>query len=421
VLDHARLAEIWPAEQRWLRPHLLRLMERFDLSFRLEDDRRSLVAQLVPAAPPPLPWTAASPCPPGARQRHREFQLAEPVPGLMAALTVRLHGSGVGLHWRHGVFLRHPNARYDSSALLSLHDGDRLRLEVRAPAPDLFFHMLLGAVEAYFERRWPGLRVEQFLPCPSCAGRFPLERLQAAHGTVQCSTCFRRHDVADLLHGGGPDPGDLGRRLADLQSGLDRLDERLETMQTESAHALRLLLAFVTTEITDCPRLFTLTRHAPTGLAKVKVHQEHYRLTLWCEEPDRCHPWPASSVTFDQTRQWVARMARYTRPVYTLLRSTVPLAGAVVGLLIQDQQTLATANKELDLVKALLVDLPPDVQHGPPVPAGGAHLREVRDFLAERCGPYFGGLSRVAAPTGEYLWICPEHRTRYEPGLPLVD
>jgi hypothetical protein len=52
VLDHARLKDIWrdkdggyPARYH---PYFLRLMEKFDISYRLDDDQtRSLVAQLV--------------------------------------------------------------------------------------------------------------------------------------------------------------------------------------------------------------------------------------------------------------------------------------------------------------------------------------------------------------------------------------
>jgi internalin A len=61
VLDHKRLKAIWetrdggyPARYH---PYFLRLMEKFDISYRLEDDEsHSLVPQLVPHQHPTLPW-----------------------------------------------------------------------------------------------------------------------------------------------------------------------------------------------------------------------------------------------------------------------------------------------------------------------------------------------------------------------------
>lgn len=125
-------------------------------------------------------------------------RLTEPVNGLISALTVRLHYATTGLHWRYGMFLCHPSARYASDALLKLWAGNELTIEVRAPAPELFFHMLLGGIDAYFTRRWPGLRTERDVPCPTgtasdrvCPGRFPFDglldqRRQGADTSVRC-------------------------------------------------------------------------------------------------------------------------------------------------------------------------------------------------------------------------------------------
>ena len=51
ILDHTRLRYIWQSEAGYpVRYHryFLRLMEKFDISYRLEDEQRSLIAQLVP-------------------------------------------------------------------------------------------------------------------------------------------------------------------------------------------------------------------------------------------------------------------------------------------------------------------------------------------------------------------------------------
>jgi len=88
ILDHARLAEIWqnrqdgPAYAARYYPYFLRLMEKFDVSYRLEDDEyRSLVAQLVPHERPDLPWDPRTPPPDGIRSLALVCQLSESVPG----------------------------------------------------------------------------------------------------------------------------------------------------------------------------------------------------------------------------------------------------------------------------------------------------------------------------------------------------
>ena len=127
VLDHAHLKEIWqdrPAGSSYparYHPYFLRLMEKFDVSYRLADNEyRSLVAQLVPRDRPELPWDLFTPPYNGVRSIVMVCRLSEPVPGLMAWLTVRHHHASTGKHWRTGVFLRDPIAAYSSEALMEL-------------------------------------------------------------------------------------------------------------------------------------------------------------------------------------------------------------------------------------------------------------------------------------------------------------
>ena len=189
VLDHARLKEIWqgpddgyPAQYH---PYFLRLMEKFDISYRLNsDDNHSLVSQLVPHQRPPLRWSHGSAVTAGNRSLSLKCQLSEPVSGLVPWLIVRHHRASTGNHWRRGVFLRHPIDAYNSEALLELVRDDQLALEVRAPSPDLFFNVLRDSIEDLITRRWPGLKYQLFIPCPGladdgapCPGQFRLDGL----------------------------------------------------------------------------------------------------------------------------------------------------------------------------------------------------------------------------------------------------
>ncbi len=217
VLDHPRLRQIWhhPAggyDPRY-HPYFLRLMEKFDISYRLEDDEtRSLVTQLVPHRRPTLPWQPGTPPPTGIRALILICRLAEPARGLIPWLTARHHRASTGRHWRRGVFLCHPIAAYASEALLELRGSSELTVEVRAPSPDLYFNVLRDSIEDLITRRWPGLDYHLFIPCPGrngsrCPGHFRLDgllrilRCHAGQTNVPCMDCGQAHEISSLLTG----------------------------------------------------------------------------------------------------------------------------------------------------------------------------------------------------------------------------
>ena len=48
-------------------------------------------------------------------------------------------------------------------------------------------------------------------------------------------------------------------------------------------------------------------------------------------------------------------------------------------------------------------------------------LRAIRAVLFQLDGMRaLGGLRRVQAPSGDFLWVCADHFTEYDPGLPRV-
>jgi internalin A len=183
-VDHARLRQIWGDRAGYEprhHPYFLRLMEKFDISYRIEgDEGHSLVTQLLPLQRPPLPWQHDSEPPAGTRALTLLCRMTEPAPGLIAWLTVRHHLDSAGIHWRRGVFLRHRIAAYHSEALIELRSSAELSLQVRAPSPDLYFNELRASIEYLITLRWPGLGYRLYIPCPGttadgspCPGTFP--------------------------------------------------------------------------------------------------------------------------------------------------------------------------------------------------------------------------------------------------------
>jgi internalin A len=451
ILEHARLAAIWqnrqdgPVFPARYHPYFLRLMEKFDVSYRLEGEYRSLVAQLVPRERPDLAWDTSTPLPGGIRSLALVCQLSEPVPGLIAWLTVRHHHASIGKHWRGGVFLRHPIATYASEALIELRGSDQLAVDVRAPSPDHFFNVLWGDIERLITRRWPGLEYTLFVPCPTrntdglrCPGRFPLRFLlgsrEQGRTRTPCQQCLADWDIPELLTGFAqpvlplqPQLQRLEDQLADVASGVNRL----ETIAAESADSMRRILKVVSSEITDCPRLFTLTPERPVLTRRLRFHQQHYRLILWCEHPDHWHSWPAASYSLEKPKGWLITIAPYATLVFKALQLVVPIAASAAEVALPARQ-FEDAKRQLELMKTLIAALPtqkiedqlefvdPDSADWLTWAAGEA-ARGLREVLFEHDRmKAFGGLRHVISPSGEILWVCAVHYRHYDPGLPSI-
>jgi GTPase SAR1 family protein len=451
VLDHARLKDIWqdrkdgPAYPARYHRYFLRLMEKFDISYRLdEDELHSIVAQLVPHERPVLPWSPETQAPAGIRALAMVCRLSEPAPGLISWMTVRHHRASTGRHWRRGIFLKHPIAAYASEAILELRNPNELVIEVRAPSPDLFFNVLRYSVEDLITRRWPGLTYELLIPCPGdegqtagCSGSFPVDGLMRLreHGltTVPCMKCAHEYEISLLLTGFAVPSQTLDVELGNMQDQLARIEggvARAEHHAATTAESVRRVLRVVSAEVTDCPRLFTLIPDPAKG-KRIRIFQHHYRLTLWCEHPGYWHPWPSASYELAPPRDWFVKISPYATLIFKTLQLVVPLAGSAAELLLTPDQ-YARAQGDLQLMSTLVADLPaksqPKTSSTPMVDAmgqltaaEGQALRMLRTILFENDQiRAFGGMRRVQAPSGDFLWICNEHYHEYDPGLPTI-
>jgi len=256
-----------------------------------------------------------------------------------------------------------------------------------------------------------------------------------------CLSCGRYFEVTQLLTGFSDPPRSPSQQgvvltadqLRDIvAAGISPLDQRIRDLQAaaaSNAYGMRRLLALASSEITDCPRLFTLVSVLPQGMGKLKPHQRHFRLTLWCEHPGHLHPCMKGSYNFDRPADWVRKVSRYARPILVLLRTAVPLVGALADIM-PDSKQLALAGSELARMQELLDEFPELPEDGPDwtaaenaklTPAGGAYLRGIRHLLNEIDGfRSYGSLERVQAPSGEILWVCEQHVAAYNPGLPAI-
>ncbi|MGH8884195.1 MAG: COR domain-containing protein [Egibacteraceae bacterium] len=429
VLDHARLKDIWQRPQvnyaSEYHPYFLRLMEKFDVSHRLPEEHKSLVGQLVPYEQPKLPWHDPGEAP-DTRTLRLVCRMADVAPGLVAWLTVRNHRFSTGLHWRRGVLLAHKG--FSSEALFALLDNEQsLTLTVRAPSPGYFFGILVDGLEHLVNRRWPGLSYELLVPCPTrssggtyCTGQFELQTLMRRGkrdgAQIDCRVCDHLYDIALLLTGfAGPTlQQQVDEILQKLRDGVDDIGRYTASI----ANQVRRILRVVSTEVTDCPRLFTLAR-TESAWSKIRFWEHQYQLTLWCEQPENEHAWDRATYDITCPKEWFDRAAPYLRLVSKTLHLVVPVASVVwsdaerVNHGIEFMSTLAELSQEN-------IRAEPATQPASGLTiAEGAGLREFRALLLERDpSRSFGGLRRVQNPSGDFLWICDDHYPEHHPGLP---
>ncbi len=377
-LDHERVREIWSDRDDGFSPryhrYFLRLMEKFDISYRTgEPETQSLVAQLVPFKRPALPWDSRPQPRSGIRSLTLVCHLAEPAPGLIPWLTIRHYRDATGAHWRHGVFLRHRTQAYKSEALLELRSDTELEAQVRAPSPDMYFNVLRDSIEDLIAKRWPGLEYWLAIPCPGrtspgtrCPGSFRIDglirHLDKGRETVTCMSCDEAPDISALLTG-------FSAQSVPLTAELERMNDQLAAITSgvagvrdqaaQIADTVRRVHRVVSTEVTDCPRLFTLlpARAGSPVTARARVHEDHYRLTLWCEHPGDEHPWEPATYALHVPKEWFTRIAPYARLVCQTLQLIVPLAGAVATAAVPAVQRTSTQD-DLKVMTTLIDDLP---------------------------------------------------------------
>jgi GTPase SAR1 family protein len=456
VLDHGRLKDIWreredrPAYPARYHPYFLRLMEKFDISYRLDgDESHSLVAQLVPHNRPALPWQAGEELESGKRRLALICRLEEPAPGLIPWLTVRHYRASTGMSWRRGVFLRYPIVAYASEALLELHGSRTLAVEVRAPSPDFYFSILRDSIEDLITRRWPGLKYEFLIPCPylapdgsRCAGMFPLDgllRIREGDQTtsVQCLVCTEFHQISFRLTGFAAPEQPLVATMAQIRDQMTQMRDEINAgfkqmayQGADIARTVRQVQRAASQEVTDCPHIFTLVPGRSNVSKLLHIHQNHFRLTLWCEYPGYMHPWDPASYDIDPPKEWFTRIMPYAKVIVTMLQLAVPAAGTIGTLLPREQLELAREYVDVmnTFVDELSAETNPDVAGvslsqaaGRLNMAEGRALRALRTVVFEHDRLHgFGGLRRVRAESGDFLWVCEDHYTSYDPGLPAI-
>jgi GTPase SAR1 family protein len=464
VLTRECMEKIWKSLRKNMREHFLRLMEKFDLSYRtLEDRDISIVVERLPWEPPAYEeaWQAIGSLP-NCKQVAMKFQFGSTLPaGLPTWFIARAHRFTTHTHWRQGALFADDQTREHLALVQADAHERRIRLTVRGPAPHNFFALLRDGLDMTIAR-FPGLPVQRLVPCPGhngepCPHEFDFANLDRAIKRekpveeLQCPVGLEMVSVAGLLfgiHWGAQDR--VLNRIDELQEtaggwhheSMTELRELRELAHREFLSAFRRDQANIDTQ---CPNVFILTSSGSGALLQTlsgakgrtmwaewgeKLAGSKLDLQLCCQMPGAWHP-AGKPYPIRVTAEWLQPLVPYLRRLVSVLKYAVPLAGpaaAMVGPgLGLAAEGLENFKNDVEFTKALVEKLPDSdefifsrgearrAELAGAMPAEGAELRALRHLLDQLDSSHtWGGLSQVWTPEGHCLWLCKEHAAAFE-------
>lgn len=414
LVSFARLGRLWndsSREEEFRYPaklHLIfrRLMERFDLSYRVaslqekdESDGTSLIAQLVPDVRPDeqdmhRAWSSALPV--GDEQQVQICRIVDDkgqsatAEGLFYQLIVRLHKFSLGrvnyeesVHWQRGLVL---DDDYNGRALLE-HVGNDIRITVRAAYPERFLSALTYEVKWLVENFWEGLRCEVMVPCiKPCGQRAPgtglfevqklIESKRRKRAEYPCPVCNEWQMIDHLLRNAPavrPNATlELFTEFADVKKELfvvrrqliaqhgetlgrfDSLDVGTQRILSKVDDSFNTMLQTMLDEAKDGPRLFSFQPIDSGFLDLPSWMGKKFRVTLWCEHSRL--PLPALSgekskdgvYDLELPRDWFVKAAPWLKLISGTLSLVLPVASSTIKVAVDDA-VYKSFEKELDL------------------------------------------------------------------------
>ena len=468
VLTTDCLNKIWPGMASGLREHLLAVMEKFDLAYRIPDDprQRSVVVERLPVDRPQLDdkWPALV----EKRQLRLRYKLGALHPGIPTWFIARCHRFTLGCHWLKGVLFEGKETAPETMALIEA-DEDRKTVEftVRGYVPDFFLPLLRDGFEHTVRRIYPGMDMEPWVPCPHCESTQRQRPGEARIGALEerirpkeqgrepkhrweCPECGKEHEIDVLLKAIHPEPA---REIKLIEAVIVRTvaasEQRVTEVVKDEGAAIRLAMAAMfqafwndltlqfirewnkaqEAEEQSCPNFFAMYPVDGATLTKSKKLQ----IVLYCMEPGCCHAhMPDGIAHFQPTKESIKTVAKYVYPVAkiahaicTPLKSTAALLAGGTDSSVKhafDSYKLMLGTeglaKELeDQTGPQAVEAPDEVTSdvSPSERGKPGRLGELATFLKGLTfkGGEFGGLKRVRTPENHSIWVCPAHALKY--------
>jgi hypothetical protein len=410
LVDFEHLGELWsnppfPGEagyKKELHPIFLKLMERFDLSYRVVLDpakpsNTSLIAQLVRDTRPELPNWGEQP-EAGDRQQVQICRIVDDrgqlavAEGLFYQLIVRLHKYSLGrcnyeksIHWQRGLMLDND---YNGRALLEYVNTD-VKITVRAAYPERFLSYLTEEIKWLVKDKWKGLQPNLMVPCIAPCGKnspgnalFEVEKLikskKKNHDQHQChiSGCDEWQNI-DLLLNNAPTTQPPSQEIGIQQfrnSVEDKLkiihedlvifdrrgEERFQSLSQDQRSILSKadeefasLMQMLTDEAKDGPRLFSFKLIKTGFFDRPEWISKKIQITLWCEHSrlplPALNPNEKKKVVYELElpRKWFIKAAPYLKILTGTLSLVLPVAASAPKLML-DEATYKGIQEELD-------------------------------------------------------------------------
>ena len=446
IFTSTHMRELWADLTPTMQDHFLRMMERFDLSYRtLQNKEISLVVERLPLDPPDYvpQWDAireTEPC----REISMRFKLNTIPPGIPTWFIARSHRFTTHTHWRNGaLFIDSPERQH--LALVQAFPHERyLQLAVRGPFPHNFFALLKDGIEVTL-RRFPGLKIERMIPCQGhnhepCSHEFNYAHLQRAIEKdppvqqIQCPVYFENVSVSGLLFGLDWHMQEaVLARIDDLEvtvvkalvKGRDKILAELKGLRALAQREFTNIYRREQSKIdSHCPNVFVLRPHGASGWGET-VFGQKIDLQLYCQAPGCWHPTQEGGLyQIDDPPDWLKAIAPFIRRLVSILKYAAPLVGPWVAIAWPTYEDMF--KNDIKLMEEL-VEILPDLgenrtmellhsvgETSRPEGASGVALRVLRQLLDEKDpNQHWGGLKKVLTPEGHYLWLCKHHANEY--------
>lgn len=183
LLTHGGMTHLWSSLDRGMRDHFLSMMDKYEISFRVDGGKTgvvSLVVERLPWNPPPFEdeWERLAQVP-GNQEIRVRYQLNTMPPRIPTWFIARSHRFTTGAHWRTGALLAHPDGVH-KALLRAQRARNTVELTVRGPHPAAFFSVLDDGFNQTL-LRYPGLEINRLDPCrcgEGCSELFDYKDLQ---------------------------------------------------------------------------------------------------------------------------------------------------------------------------------------------------------------------------------------------------
>lgn len=453
LLGYETMTELWSELDRGMRDHFLGMMDKYEISFRVEGGPGgavSMVVERLPWNPPALDgiWDDA-PDEDGTSRIKVVYQLNTTPPGIPTWFIARFHRYSTNTHWRTGAVLRSADGKH-TAMLRAYPRANRVELTVRGPSPAAFFLVLDEGFNRTLDR-YPGLEIKRMVPCPcrdhdgeQCPELFDyatlsrrLERTPPRH-EIECHRSETLLNVPQLLLGLAPSERDaasaeIARLRTMIENSADKIEssaDKLAELAADSEYIQRLLLKLCgliqRQQETRCPSVFAIVP------VKSRLAGTVNELRLYCEEPGAWHPLPEPDGRYpiSEPAEWLRKIAPHLKHLLTVMKHAAPLAGPVLGMSVAHVSDHLKAEME---AMTKLVDQIPEPSGGPGLPGEegrdpdpmvraetDADFRALEALLL-KLDPdrVWGGLSRTVTPEGLTLYLCREHSEPYRRAVRL--